>query len=113
MAIKIESVNLLKSYFEGVVNRANHHAQNISEIIYTLLGIIILKMDVNSTIEVKKIGQDATGNVLWVLINGKRYAFRYEHSDNTIEIKEGSLRGAIVLKVDNTTTIPNILSALS
>lgn len=98
MAVKIESISILKKYFSGVVNRANHHALKVNDIIYTLLGIIVLKKDDGSEIEVRGSSDDATGNILWVFINGNRYAFRYEHSDETIEIRKDSYNGPILLK---------------
>lgn len=86
MAIKVQSVEELQKYFKGVVDRSTHHAPGVAEIIYPLLGMIVLKLDDNSDIQVRSYA-DAPGNMLWVYINGSRYAFRYEHSDDTIEIQ--------------------------
>ncbi len=109
MAVKVDTVETLKKYFSGVVRRTNHHAPKVTEIIYSLLGIIILKKDDGTTIEVRGSDDDATGNILWVIINGKRYAFRYEHSDGTIEIREDTYNGNIALKINNTTSVSDIL----
>lgn len=110
MAVKVDTVDILKKYFSGVVKRANHHAPKVGDIIYTLLGIIILKKDDNTSIEVRGSDDDSTGNILWVFINGVRYAFRYEHSDGTIEIRRDSFNGPLVIKIDNTTSTASILS---
>ncbi len=110
MPVKVTTVDILKKYFEGVTKRANHHAPQADSVIYALLGIIVLKKDDGTDIEVRGSSDDATGNILWVTINGTKYAFRYEHSDNTIEIRRNSYSGPVLLKVDNTTTVNNILA---
>jgi|SRR5690606_19756261 len=111
MATKVNTVDVLQKYFSGVVKRADHHAPLVKEIIYSLLGIIVLKKDLGTDIEVRGTHEDATGNILWVTINGIRYALRYEHSHGgSIEIRENSYNGPIVLTIDNKTTIQNILS---
>ena len=113
MPIKVESVETLKKYFSKVVERAEHHAPNVNEIIYTLLGIIILKMDDNKPIEVWGTDNDATGNILWVTTGGNNYAFRYEHSNGgSIEIRNGSHKGTIKLRIDNATSVSTIISNL-
>lgn len=107
MAIHVKDVEVLKEYFSGVVARSEHHAPNVSDVIYTLLGLIVLKMDNNSDIEVRG-SQGAIGNLLWFTVNQTRYAFRYEHADDTIEIREGSFKGRLIKKVDNKTSISEL-----
>lgn len=41
MALKIEDIRLMKRYLEGVMSRANHHAENVNEIILALAGGVI------------------------------------------------------------------------
>ncbi|RZK16726.1 MAG: hypothetical protein EOO43_14190 [Flavobacterium sp.] len=110
MAVKVETVDTLREYFKGVTGRANHHAQNVNEVVYTLLGVIILLKDDGTDIEVRgSVG--STGNILWVYIGAIRYAFRYEHSNGgSIEIRENSYNGPIKLTVTNGTSLNQILS---
>lgn len=110
MAIKVDKVDTLKKSFEGVTRRAHHHAPNVSEVIYGLLGVIILKKDYGTDIEVRGNSDDKTGNILWVIINGIRYAFRYEHSNDTIEIRQNSYKGNLVLTIDNSTTLQQVVN---
>lgn len=110
MPVKVDTVSILKEYFSKVVSRADHHAPNVNEIIYTLLGVIILKVDPDSKIEVRGTDNSAMGNILWVRINGVQYAFRYEHAHGgSIEIREGNSRGPIKLSVTNSTSVQAIL----
>ena len=110
MAVKVETVDTLKKYFTGVTRRANHHATNINEVIYGLLGVIILKKDEGTHIEVRGSDDEKTGNILWVIINGIRYAFRYEHSNGTIEIRKDSYNGVLILAIDNNTTLQQVIN---
>lgn len=111
MPVKVDTVETLKEYFSKVVGRANHHAPNVTEIIYTLVGIIILKMDAGSQIEVRGTENDATGNILWVWINGTKYALRYEHANGgSIEIRENSYKGPIKVSITNATPVSTILA---
>lgn len=112
MAVKVESVDLLKKYFHGVTERANHHAPNIDKIIYALLGVVILLKDRNTFIEVRG-SEDAMANILWVYVRKKRYALRYEHMDGMIEIREYSFNGQILLRINNSTSITQILEAFT
>ncbi|GMO11160.1 MAG: hypothetical protein Ta2D_13390 [Rickettsiales bacterium] len=97
----IKEIEELKEYFNGVVARANHHAFNVANIIYSLLGFIILK---GENIKIREYNGHAA-NLLSCLINEKEYTFRYEHSGDFIEIKNGS---NIVFKIDNATTIDSL-----
>lgn len=112
MAVKVNQVELLKEYFFGVVARSEHHAPNVSEVIYPLLGLIVLNMDDNSDIQVRG-SEGATGNILWFTKNGQRYAFRYEHADDTVEIRKYSYKGELIEKVDNSTAISKLKDIFS
>lgn len=104
MPIKIDHVDTLKDYFTGVVERSEHHAPNVSEIIYPLLGLLILTMDNHSDIQVRSYG-GSTGNILWFSTNNQRYAFRYEHDGDFIELRKDKYTGEVVAKLDNMMTI--------
>lgn len=104
MAVKVKLVRTLKEYFSGVRTRSEHHAPNVDEVIYPLLGFIVLHMDEDAEIEVRG-SEGAIGNILWISINNVRYAFRYEHEDDSIEIRKDSYQGDVVAKIDNGTAI--------
>ena len=112
MAVKVNTVDQLQKYFLGVVKRADHHAPLVKEIIYSLLGVIVLKKDEGTNIEVRGNDEDATGNILWVSIGGTRYALRYEHGNGgSIEVRKNSYNGDIVLTITNFTTVQEIINA--
>jgi len=107
MAVRVNEVEELKSYFFGVVQRSEHHAPNVSNVIYPLLGLIVLNMDENSDIQVRG-SEGATGNILWFTKSGQRYAFRYEHADDTIELRRDSFKGPLLQKIDNSVSIASL-----
>jgi len=109
MAVKVNEIEDLKNYFFGVVNRSEHHAPNVNEVIYPLVGLVVLKMDEHTNIQVRG-SEGATGNILWFTINNQRYAFRYEHSDDSIELRKDSFKGDIVARIDNSTSINKLKS---
>ena len=110
MSLKVTNVDLLQKYFSGVVSRSNHHAHGVKDIIYSLLGIIILKKDVGSEIEVRGSHEDETENILWVTIGGVKYAFRYDHATGNIEVRINSYAGPIKFTINNSSTPSWILS---
>ena len=69
MAIKVETIDVLKKYFSGVTKRANHHAPNVKEVVYGLLGVIVLKKDDGTHIEVRGNSDDKTGNILFSIFS--------------------------------------------
>lgn len=112
MAVKVNTVDILQKYFSAVVKRADHHAPFVNNIIYSLLGIIVLKKDVGADIEVRGSHEDETGNILWVTINGNRHAIRYEHQTGEIEIRRDTYNGPVELTINNNTTTQDILTAV-
>lgn len=108
MPVKVRSVDVLRQYFRGVVSRANDHAPNVNQVIYPLLGMITLSMDEESDIEVRGKDNSALGNILWAVIRGNRYAFRYEHEDDSIEIRRETHNGEILHRINNSTTVTDL-----
>jgi hypothetical protein len=98
MASKIDDVKILKEYLKGIFTRSMHHAHNVNEIIFPLIGLILLFSD--GDIQVRD--QDGElKNVLWFTINEKKYAMKYDHSLNSITLHSGSSTGPIVEKFQN------------
>jgi len=96
----IISVNELQEYLIGAAERANHHAQNINRVILALAGAVILFKDQGEDIRVKTY-RGNLANVLWVTINGVRYALSYNHTEESVEIRRHSLQGEVVGSFDN------------
>ena len=106
MPISISDVDTLKSYIEGVMGRAEHHANNVSAIGLALAGAIVWRKDADA-IEVMAQEGDLK-NVLWVKISGHRYAFSYNHTAKEIEMRENTTRGAVLQRFSNGTPIHDV-----
>jgi len=102
MAVEITDIDRLQQYLTGVIGRAQHHAPNVREVILLLAGAVVLFKDADASIEGRGEG-DSLKNVLWVHIGGARYAFSYNHRDQSIEIRRGSLRGHVIASFNNQT----------
>ena len=110
MAKNITNIIDLQEYLDGVISRADCHAQNVREIVLPLIGHVILR---GSDIEVKTYDGHTT-NILWFTMNEKRFCFLYEHPsgshDGRIVLKNRTMYGDVVATFNNETTIKEIES---
>lgn len=105
MALKIEDIRLMKRYFEGVMSRANHHADNVNEIILALAGGVIWR---GADIGVRTY-RDKTANMLWMKTDtGKVYCFIFNHNTGKIEVHEDSMNGAMFCIFSNACTLAEV-----
>jgi len=102
MAKKILEVDELSKYIKGVLERADHHGENVNEIALTIAGAILWQRDLN-TLQVYS-REGALGNVLWFKKDGIQYAVSYNHESETIEIRQDSMQGEVLESFTNKTT---------
>lgn len=89
------------------MDRANHHAYGVNEIVLALIGSVVWRSDGN--FEVKEYA-GAPANILWMDVNNKRYCFKYNHEEDKIECLEGGHKGAVIAPFDNHTSIADVKS---
>lgn len=106
MPLPIANFADLAAYADGVMNRSDHHAQNVGGAALALLGAIMWKGD-SASLEVFG-SSGPRGNVLWVEISGTRYAFTYDHSAGTIIMREKTTQGREVARFNNATPTGDI-----
>ena len=104
MPLRIDNLITLQDYFAGVVARSEHHAQNIDEVVYALLGMIILFHNKDKKISVLPVDGE-TKNVLWFFKGDRRIALSYSHATGSIEMREGSTQGNVIYSLNNTTAV--------
>ncbi|MHC5721892.1 MAG: hypothetical protein ACYTX0_60210, partial [Nostoc sp.] len=75
MTLEVTDIQTLKSYIDGVMERADHHAGDVNEICLALAGAIVWRKD-DAPIKVRVSGGEIK-NQLWVKINHTRYVFSY------------------------------------
>lgn len=108
MAVKVETADLLKEYFTGVLGRADHHAQGVQEICLALMGAVIWKAD--GDIEVRSVKEGGMGNILWFNTTKERYAMYYNHSTISVELRARNSRGETLEVFNNSTPISQVFN---
>lgn len=98
MALTITTLTLLNEYIKGVMTRADHHGQNVNEVVLTLVGAVIWKA--TQDVEVRTYN-DETANVLWLIIDGHRYALAFNHKTFNIELRDRSQTGKVLAEFNN------------
>lgn len=107
MAIKIEDIEALKDYFNGVMNRADHHADDVNEIVLALIGGVIWRAE--GKFWVREYA-GAPANILWMEVNGGRYCFKFNHQTGKIDCHEGVHDGSVIKSFDNSTSLSEVKS---
>jgi len=93
MATTIHNIEILRAYISGVLDRANHHAHNVNEIALAIAGGIIWR----TTDDIRVFSREGEmKNVLWLQVGGRTLCFVYDHTSESIQVKEGSLQGAVI-----------------
>jgi len=105
MATTIESIEILQEYLKGVLNRANHHAQNVNSIALAIAGGIIWR----STNRIKVLSREGDmKNVLWLEVNQIKLCFVYDHLGGNIDIRETSIQGKTIKSFNNNTPLDEV-----
>jgi hypothetical protein len=102
MPQQVTDIDVLKTYLRGVMDRADHHAQNINEVALAVAGGVIWRKDDEPLLVMVREGE--MKNVLWFTVGGARYALSYNHDTGEIELREGSTQGTVIASFSNATT---------
>ena len=106
MPREISDIDILQAYLQGVIGRAEHHAKNVDEIAFAVAGAIIWRKD-SDKLEVME-HEGVMANVLWVKIDGQRFALSYDHVSKAIVVKQGTTHGQVLASFSNTTPISDV-----
>ncbi len=98
----VTNVDILQQYIRGVMERAEHHANNVDEICLAIAGAVVWRKD--GEIEVMAREGDMK-NVLWFRANGPRYALSYNHDQHSIEVRERNTQGDVLASFTNATPV--------
>ena len=102
MPQQVTDIEVLKNYLRGVMDRADHHAQNVNEIALAVAGGVIWRKD-DEPIEVM-VREGEMKNVLWLRVDGNRYALSYNHDTREIELRQGTTQGNVIGSFSNRMT---------
>jgi len=106
MPKEVTEIDVLRNYLRGVMDRADHHAQDVNEVALSVAGGIIWRKD-DQPLEVL-VREGEMKNVLWFKINGKKYALSYNHDTREIELRDDTTRGKVVASFSNTKTTAEV-----
>lgn len=106
----VTHVDVLQDYISGVMDRADHHAGDVNEIALTIAGALIWRKDGDIQVYER---QGQMTNALWFHVNGQRYAISYNHDAGQIEVREDSMRGAVLASFDNSNTPADVRTYFS
>ncbi len=109
MAKEITDIDILQQYLEGVMERSEHHADEVNEIILALIGAVIWKKN-SRPIKVKEYAGELANVLWWHSKGGNKYAFRYNHEQKKIELRKDTFKGNLVMAFDNNTEIDEIIN---
>lgn len=107
MPLELTEVHQIREYLRGVMDRAEHHAGNVHEVVLTIAGAVIWRKDDEPLEAFARGGQ--TKNVLWARIGGRRLAFSYNHVEQTIEVREGTTQGRVLRSFSNDDSVADVI----
>ncbi len=110
MSLEINTLSNLNIYLNGVMHRADHHGDNVNKIVLILAGAVIWKA--KDSIEVRTYNNE-TANMLWLTVNGSRYAFVYNHNTGNIEMRNRTLKGELLAWFNNETSADEVKEIFS
>jgi len=102
MPKEITDIDILRSYLEGVMDRADHHAQNVNEVALSIAGGVLWKKDDSPLKVMTREGE--MKNVLWFKVGGKGYALSYNHETGMIEMRINTTHGRVISSFSNSMT---------
>lgn len=101
----ITGVDILQEYISGVMARAEHHANNVDDICLAIMGAIVWRKDGDIRVMAR---EGDMKNVLWVRINGHRYALSYSHNTGAIVVRDGTTQGNALASFTNATPVAEV-----
>ena len=107
MALKVSNISDFQQYFEGVMGRANHHADNVNEIILALVGGVVWKS--NGRFQVKQYA-GMPANMLWMEVGDQIYCFKFNHETDCIEVHLNTHNGEVIKEFNNSTPLSEVKS---
>ena len=97
-------MTVLKDYTSRVIQRADHHGQEVADVIPSLVGYVDTYADPGSISHRRYKGELA--NVTTATFGGRKVVFTYCHQRRVIVARDGSLKGPELGAFNNLTSQP-------
>jgi hypothetical protein len=109
--ITINSIGDVQSYLRRIRVKSDHHANNVRDLIERLSCAVFTKYPKAMVREY--MGQ--MGNILYIVgeNTNKKYYFKYNHDEQSIDIRENSPYGTLIKRFTNNTPSLEIIETVS
>jgi hypothetical protein len=105
MAVEVSDIEKLREYIRGVLGAAQHHANNVDEIVLALAGAIIARKD-DSPLQVRAGWTQEMGKAMaFTSAKGNTYTLSYNHKTKQVDLKEKNSQGVVLHSFDNATPL--------
>ena len=111
MPQQVTDIDVLRNYLRGVMDRADHHAQNVNDVSLSIAGGVVWRKDDDPLEVMTREGE--MKNVLWFKVEQKRYALSYNHNTGKIELRQNTTQGSVVASFSNAMTNAEIRTIFS
>lgn len=91
------------NHIDRVIADADHHAQNVRDILEPLRTAIYVARDKGTHVEARK-------HTTWFWIGGKQYVASWNRSIGKVEIREHSQFGKTLASFDNTNQVTDVIA---
>lgn len=100
MAIQIKTQEVFQEYLGKIMWKANHHAEEVVNIILPLAGLVQWK----AKDFVARQYRGELANMFWCSVGKKNYCFVYNHDNRIIYLHKNNSKGEILAELNNQTT---------
>jgi hypothetical protein len=107
MPVSIAQVDQLKELIAGVRGRAAHHAPAVTEVIFTMVGLIVWKAE---EVLAREYNGELKNETRFKTASGHLYTLSYDHDTDKVVIKDGGMNGPVMATFDNNTPIPQLIA---
>jgi hypothetical protein len=109
MPTALNDLDALSRYVSPAMERAMCHAHKVN-VIFPHIVLAIIKHAEPGTLEGRSSGDTAAGNMGWFVskARGRRYAVVYNHTAQTIEVRERTQQGRVLHTLTNATPLASL-----
>jgi hypothetical protein len=107
MIYAINTIDELQKKAQDIAGRVRHHAKPIEGTLRTVIGALLLRFGPG-------VYSHNGGGVLWAsFAPGRRPTFAYNHHTKSIEVRDGSLRGAVLYSFNDSVPAAMVARAIA
>lgn len=106
----VTEIDELQCYLQGVIDRANHHAQEVNTVVAVLVGAVIWVKE--GPIEIRTY-RGRMVNCIRFQTHGRSYVMGYSHEEGEVQVRANRQGGRVLQRFDNNSTAADVLTFFS